>query len=272
MGAESLWSEKTSTLLSKKITRVLEKKTVLDSLMATVEPESQASLREHEMVNSARTSLGVEDIPVTKEEAAAEYQDVLAPTLPRTSRKALEGHFHGDILANLLISQSMDLKVEHIKAVHAMVVGREHPEMAGQFRTGAVRVGGSERVFCGPTDVPKHMEAFVSRVNQSPDTAVVKALFSHLGIVYVHGFGDGNGRTGRIVQNAILAREGYPPIVIPETSRTQYRKQMEDAFFGKPEGLYSMLLDRLEIALDDKIKVLQGERGTEKTRDLFERD
>ena len=265
-----LWSEKTHTLLASKLERIKSRNGVLQKMMKAVPEETRLSMLDYDLCRNALSSLGVEDIEITPEEGASQYHDGLAPSLPRLARKALEGHFHGDILARLQLSENTELNVEHIRSLHAMVTGRENPAIAGRFRTGMVQVGSSQRVFCGPSDVPKHMEAYVKRMNAYLPNTVETALFSHMGLVYIHPFADGNGRTARLLQNAVLAREGYPPIIIPENHRIQYRKHMEAAFFGSPEGLYSFLLDRLEVAIEEKIKLLEP-RNRETADDLFGR-
>jgi Fic family protein len=41
-------------------------------------------------------------------------------------------------------------------------------------------------------------------------TAVIHAVLAHLYLEWIHPFGDGNGRTGRLVEFQILAAGGIP--------------------------------------------------------------
>lgn len=45
---------------------------------------------------------------------------------------------------------------------------------------------------------------------ESMDDAVLKALLAHLYLAWIHGYGDGNGRTARLVEFFILLRGGVP--------------------------------------------------------------
>ena len=42
-------------------------------------------------------------------------------------------------------------------------------------------------------------------------SAILRAVFVHLYLAWIHPFGDGNGRTARLAEFMILAREGVPP-------------------------------------------------------------
>ena len=41
-------------------------------------------------------------------------------------------------------------------------------------------------------------------------SAIFRAIFAHLYLAWIHAFGDGNGRTARLVEFMILVREGVP--------------------------------------------------------------
>ena len=51
----------------------------------------------------------------------------------------------------------------------------------------------------------------------------------HCRFEQIHPFLDGNGRTGRLVLNLILARLGYPPVVVYKRDRTRYLKALRSA-------------------------------------------
>ncbi len=51
---------------------------------------------------------------------------------------------------------------------------------------------------------------------------LVRSLFFHHKFEHIHPFADGNGRTGRILLNLLLLLEGYPPLLVLQTQRTEY--------------------------------------------------
>lgn len=104
---------------------------------------------------------------------------------------------------------------------------------------------------------------------QSPDedrriiTALVKAIIAHLYLEWIHPFGDGNGRTGRLIEFLILVSSGVPSPAAHLLSnqynltRTEYYHQLdrssksggnplpfiEYALRGFVDGLRSQLCD-----------------------------
>lgn len=77
--------------------------------------------------------------------------------------------------------------------------------------------------------------------NQTFVGAIVQAIVAHVYIEWIHPFGDGNGRTGRLVEFYVLLRAGLPDIAshIPSNfynlTRTEYYRQLTEA--GKTRDL-----------------------------------
>lgn len=67
------------------------------------------------------------------------------------------------------------------------------------------------------------------RLIKEEPTASVRAILGHVIFVYIHPFMDGNGRTGGILMNAMLASGGYGWTVIPVEQRDEYMSALEDA-------------------------------------------
>ncbi len=70
---------------------------------------------------------------------------------------------------------------------------------------------------------------------QSFATSVVEAIVAHVYIEWIHPFGDGNGRTGRLLEFYILLRAGLPSIVshilsnFYNQTRPEYYRQLNEA-------------------------------------------
>lgn len=65
-------------------------------------------------------------------------------------------------------------------------------------------------------------EGLSAQLGRNEAADVYAAL--HLGFVTVHPFFDGNGRLARLLANVPVLNAGFPPIVIPETDRYQYKQ------------------------------------------------
>lgn len=70
---------------------------------------------------------------------------------------------------------------------------------------------------------------------QSFSTLVIQAIITHVYIEWIHPFGDGNGRTGRLLEFYILLRTGLPSIVshilsnFYNQTRPEYYRQLDMA-------------------------------------------
>ena len=62
--------------------------------------------------------------------------------------------------------------------------------------------------------------------SDDPDTAfaltVVQAIYAHLYIAWIHPFGDGNGRTARLLEFMLLARSGQMPLLAAHLLSNHY--------------------------------------------------
>ncbi len=121
-------------------------------------------------------------------------------------------------------------------------LGEHFAAIPGQFRNSDVVVG----TYRCPDhrDVPALVEELCNwlkkefgygNVKQTFSEVVVQAIVTHIYIEWIHPFGDGNGRTGRLVEFYILLRGGNPDIASHILSnhynqtRSNYYRQIEKA-------------------------------------------
>ena len=95
----------------------------------------------------------------------------------------------------------------------AQIVTRSAAEVhVTGYRDGAVYVTGREGVVYTPPQadaVPEMMRSLVEFVQKSELHPLMKACIAHFYFVYVHPFGDGNGRTARALSYMMLLQSGY---------------------------------------------------------------
>jgi Fic family protein len=116
------------------------------------------------------------------------------------------------------------LTQRNLREIHALVMRCSRPEAAGRYRDIPVAIAGTD--FRPPPAilVPERMdavfEAYVSR-RETQHPAIVAADL-HQGIVDVHPFEDGNGRTARLAMNLHLLQYRFPLTIIHPTDRQAY--------------------------------------------------
>ena len=98
-------------------------------------------------------------------------------------------------------------------------------------------------------------ESFRAPRGQEISFAILKAIVSHLYLAWIHPFGDGNGRTARLVEFQILAEAGVP---LPAAhllsdhynrTRTEYYRQL-DKSSDERDGVLHFLLYAVEGFVD----------------------
>jgi Fic family protein len=104
---------------------------------------------------------------------------------------------------------------EGVLATHAALMGRAAPELAGRWRREQVWIGTSGWSPVGAVFVPPKWERVpglmddLSRFAARADLPVlVQAALTHAQFETVHPFADGNGRTGRVLIQAVLRARG----------------------------------------------------------------
>ena len=152
-----------------------------------------------------------------------------------------------EILREVAIeAQEQLVSPELVLRFHRMIgqgLGEHLDAIPGRFRT-------DERTV-GPYRCPDHEDvpALIDRLcewlksefayssgRQTFADAVVQAIVSHVYLEWIHSFGDGNGRTGRLLEFYILLRSGNPDIGSHILSnhynltRPEYYRQIQVAF------------------------------------------
>ena len=118
-----------------------------------------------------------------------------------------------------------------ILQLHRLFYQRIEPEKAGRYRDIQVFITGTDYVPPAPEDIPALMRDFVGTLAEQWERLhpVRLAAFAHRGLVDIHPFTDGNGRTARLLMNLILVNRGYPIASIPPVRRLDYINALKEA-------------------------------------------
>jgi len=106
-----------------------------------------------------------------------------------------------------------------IAGIHAHLMRRLRPKIAGRFRNCGVMVGGN--VCLDPRKISYVLSSWCMSINSK---SFNNAKNNHITFEEIHPFEDGNGRTGRILYNIQRLRDGEDLHVIKESEKEDYYK------------------------------------------------
>ena len=106
----------------------------------------------------------------------------------------------------------------------------------GQYKTrpnSVITRYGDRFEYASPEETPALMTDLVDWYNQAEQegklSPVELAVLFHYRYIRIHPFDDGNGRIARLLVNFILARHGYPMIVVRSRLKQQYLEALHKA-------------------------------------------
>ena len=145
----------------------------------------------------------------------------------------LEGLISGERVENLIQTSAEEKNYKNINEINS-------------FRTAPVFIMGAEHIPPDAADVPRLINELIYTSFKSDDFLYDLADF-HIRYERIHPFGDGNGRSGRVLLNKIALCEGYAPFVIPKEERTKYMNLLADCNI---EGLKKMIERLMNIEIE----------------------
>lgn len=153
-----------------------------------------------------------------------------------------------------------------IRNMHHLISRSSDAEWAGRYRTGSVRITGSDHKPPDATEVPQLMRDLIAAVRRRKPRGhlVETAALLHHGIVFIHPFFDGNGRTARLVMNLLLMQAGYPMVVILKNDRKKYYRVLSEADHGRYAPLVRFTAQAIERSLNLYLKALMPAPRNEK--------
>lgn len=167
------------------------------------------------------------------------------------------------------------IDTQFVRELHQLVVRDlstdrkgEGDRNAGQYRKHAVRIAGSAHTPPDALLVEEYMVDLLNFINHDapPQFDLIKIAQAHHRFVWIHPFGNGNGRTVRLFTYAMLIRAGFRvhiagrivnPTAIFCSDRDEYYHYLSLADNGTPEGMYAWCHYVLAGLLDEIKKVDQ---------------
>jgi Fic family protein len=236
---------------------IAEKKAELDRLRPLSQPALD-HLQKHYDVELTYTSNAIEGNTLTLRETAEVIEHGLTVG-GKTLRDHLEAVDHYDALrwTREIAATTAPLSEMIVVELHRRIVARSQPGLAGIYSEHPRRIAGSSVVFPNPRKIPQLMEEFGNWLADAPETPA-SAFDGHFRLTAIHPFGDGNGRTARLLMNMMLLRGGYPPIAVRPEDRLRYLDALERGSLAQDLQPFQIFMhERLDTTLGEYLGVLR---------------
>ncbi len=216
-------------------------------------------LREEFMVEFTYNSNAIEGNTLTLKETAMVLEGMTIDQKPMKDHLEAVGHRDAFMYVQDIALKEVDLTETVIKNIHSLVL-MNRPEDKGVYRRIPVRIMGAYTDPVQPYMIePKMTELLENNVTRENKMSIIEriALF-HLEFEGIHPFIDGNGRTGRLILNLDLIRNGYPPINVKFTDRKRYYDAF-DAYYrdGNSSAMSNLIAEYVNKRLDEYFAVLE---------------
>ena len=243
---------------------------------APLDPQVSDDVHQLYLAKGALATTAIEGNTLSEDEARAALAGSLE--LP-TSREYLKRELDNivaacnELVAGLEKAGRVPLTVERVEHMNARVLnGLDVDERVtpGRVRTGNVSVG---RYRCPEgRDARFLLQRLCTVLNDlaapgidATAFSIIKAVFAHVYFVWIHPFGDGNGRTGRLLELAILLEAGLPQPVCHLLSnhynltRASYYRELDRASRTPASiyGFFAYALQGFVDGLEEQLSVIR---------------
>ncbi len=161
---------------------------------------------------------------------------------------AVRGVYEGYLYAMGQMDAGRDLaSVAFLQDVHERTALDLQPAARGSLRRAPAIIQASQTEPFDANDIRPALDDLVFQLEASDAHPLVRIAAFHAAFENIHPFSDGNGRAGRNVMNAMLAKEGYPPIALKEGYLRTYAPALEAwQVDGDPSDFMGIFLACLE--------------------------
>lgn len=213
--------------------KILQQIDKLKSELSNLRPLTQSELkrlRSEFIIESSYNSNAIEGNTITLRETALILNDGIT-----IAEKPIRDHL--DIIGfkdafNFLfelVANNEELSERTIKEIHSLVLMSD-AEHRGKYRNIPVKILGAENEPTQPYLIAEEMADLIANYKQKLMTEHPLQAIAWLHLVFesIHPFIDGNGRTGRLLLNFELLKNGYLPVDIKFKDRAKYYQCFDD--------------------------------------------
>lgn len=229
----------------------------LGKLSGVNELEKLPRLRRVSRIKSIHSSLAIENNTLSIEQVT----DVINGKRVLAPQKDIE-EVHNAFNAYEKLSEINPYSIDDLLKIHGIMMNSLVKE-AGSLRSGQVGVynqDGKVIHLAPPADfVPQQLGQLFDWVKNSNANMLIKSSVFHYEFEFIHPFNDGNGRTGRLWQTALLA--SWKPIfawipiesIIKDNQEDYYNAITLSTSQGKSNIFIEFMLDVINKAIKDII-------------------
>ena len=252
----------TKTSLKKSYTPILEQINSLKKSLDSCRPLTPAevdAIKEVFLVEHTYDSNAIEGNTLTLQETALVLQGVTIDKKPLKDHLEAVGYKEAFQYVEELAKQDKDLSEFDIKSIHNLVLA-DRPEDRGTFRRVNVRIAGALTTPVQPYLIEPKIEELLNNYNVwSKSMHIVERVANfHLQFESIHPFIDGNGRTGRLIMNLQLIKEGLPAINIKFADRRKYYDAFDEySRTGSTEAMTKLVGEAVISRLREMIDMIK---------------
>ena len=235
------------------LTQIDRKKAELDSRRPLTAGEAER-LKEEFVVEYTYNSNAIEGNTLTLRETDLVLRGLTINQKPLKDHMEAVGHKEAFDFVSELVKENVPISESIIKQIHSLVLADKR-EDRGIYRRVPVRILGAQHEPVQPYLIEPKMEQLLHDYAESKEHIVTKLARFHIEFEGIHPFIDGNGRTGRLLVNLELMKEGYPPIDIKFADRVSYYNAFDEYYakhnLSAMENLFAGYINaRLDMYLD----------------------
>jgi len=239
--------------------RVLDKKKRLDSFRP-LSPTLVRRLKEQMVIEFTYNSNAIEGNTLTLHETKLVIEEGITIG-GKSIIEILEARNHPEAIkfVESLVDAKAQIAEDSVLHLHRLIMSKI-AEDAGCYRTTGVRISGA--VFTPPpsSEVRPRMNELFEWLRENPDeyTPIELSSIFHHRFVRIHPFTEGNGRTARLLMNAILMEAGYPFIaIVSKRDRSKYLRTLMEADLGNVKAFVNFVARCVERTLDMYLNALE---------------
>ena len=166
---------------------------------------------------------------------------------------------------NEVLKKEEPLSIRLIREFHALILN-DDKDNRGRFKQENNTILGAKFQTTPFYQVEEKLQELIDNFNESDKNLIEKVAKFHNDFEMVHPFNDGNGRTGRLLMNLELMKNGYPITIIKNEDRDDYHQALEIASIDKN---YIPLTEFIKRSIENTFWIYD-KHFNEETKEKFE--